>query len=353
MARKIIIIGAGIIGASIAYHLAKAGGDVSVIEKSLPASGATSKSFAWINASFPENLDFYRLRTASIKEYHVLEKELGGTQFKVRWGGSLSWDLGNEELHQAEKFDYPLSRIDQQEFAALEPAVMPAPDDSILAQMEGAINPVAATNALLEAAADHGAKLSYGLEVESFIISGNRVTGVKTAIGSIIGDHIVVAAGVWAQSLLAALNIDLPMNNSYGLLARTKPVARVLSHVILSPDLHFHQELDGSIVVGESFSGSELSDHPFDDAGRILHTLKRRLPDVKGLKLDFITFGNRPIPEDGFPVVGPVCGVDGLYLATMHSGITLAPIIGRLASEEILSNTPSDLLKPYRLSRFQ
>ena len=70
------------------------------------------------------------------------------------------------------------------------------------------------------------------------------------------------------------------------------------------------------------------------------------------LIFDFHSLGHRPMPVDGFPAVGRVPGIAGLYVAVMHSGITLAPAVGRFVAEEILAGRRASLLAPYGLERF-
>jgi len=357
MARKIVIIGAGIIGAAIGYHLSRDGADVTVIEKSAPASGATSKSFAWINAHFTETPEFFALRMASIAAWQTLEKEIDHADFKVRWGGSLSWGDSNEDhkgqIQAPGNPDYRVETINPAEFSTLEPAVRPPDGDCLHALDEGAIDPVAATRVLLQAAARHGAKMIYGCGIDRLLMQNNRITGVATPYGEIATDEIVVAAGVWSQNLLADAGVGLPMDNSYSIIVRSTPAEPLISRVMLSPDVHFRQDIDGSVIFAESFVGGEIGGDPSKSATKILKLLRHRVPGLRRIEIENIFVGNRPIPADGFPVIGRASGTQGLYLASMHSGITLAPIVGRLASEEILANRQSDLLAPYRLSRFQ
>ncbi len=355
MAKKIVIIGAGIIGASIAYHLAKNGADVTVIEKAVPASGATSKSFAWINASFSHTLDYYQLRMASIAAYRTLEADLQDDGFKVHWHGSLSWELNGEEqsqhIEELTRFGYPLQTIDPKEVASLEPLLNQPDGDCIHCQSEGAINPVAVTEILLQAAAKLGSRNLFGCKVDT-IIPGDGYIGIETDLGQIYADTIVVAAGEWAQSLLNTVQVNLPMNNNYGIIVHTRPVTPILSHIILSPNLHFRQEPDGTIIAGETFSGGTVKEDPITIADRILGHLKHCLPTIENLEIDHVMVGKRPVPQDGFPAVGFVEEIEGLYLASMHSGITLAPIIGSLAAGEILNRDKADLLKSFRPARF-
>ena len=86
---RVVVVGAGIVGACIAWNLSKRGCDVTIIDKAGPAAQASGNSFAWINASWYDTPDSYlALRTQSLNEYHRLSAEL---DFPIRWGGSLEW----------------------------------------------------------------------------------------------------------------------------------------------------------------------------------------------------------------------------------------------------------------------
>lgn len=351
----IVVIGAGIVGASIAYNLASKGAAVTLLEQSTPATAATSQSFAWINAHAPSNADYFRLRLASIEEYHRLETALQGA-FAVKWGGSLYWEVEGNELHreaaQLGEFGYPARVIRQNRFAELAPEVANPPADSIHFELEGAVDPVSMTQALIGAAVGHGATTIYGCRVDGFSKTGGRVDAVETSFGRIPASSVVVAAGTFAQSLLAGVGIRLPMDNRKGIIIRTLAVKPFLDHLILAPELHFRQDLDGSLLVGENFSGHYSGSNPVDVAGTLMQRLRARLPNVSGLKLGRITLGQRPVPLDGYPAVGWIDDGHSLYVASMHSGVTLAPIVGKIVSEELLAGIAADLLAPFRPTRF-
>jgi glycine/D-amino acid oxidase-like deaminating enzyme len=168
------------------------------------------------------------------------------------------------------------------------------------------------------------------------------------------GDKVVVATGAWSQKMLARFDIDLPMDNRTGVIVHTLPTAPVVDHVIMSPDIHFRQNIKGRIIMGEIFSGGGLdesiSESPVEFAAKMLERLKTRLPDVKDLTVDRIMVGKRPVPQDGMPAVGMLGGV---YVAVMHSGITLAPLVGKLVAQEIIEGQASDLLTDFRPTRFK
>ncbi|NJO38350.1 MAG: FAD-binding oxidoreductase, partial [Rhizobiales bacterium] len=178
-----------------------------------------------------------------------------------------------------------------------------------------------------------------------------RVTGVGGGDGMIDAERVVIAAGVGAEAILKSAGIELPMANRFGVMLQSRPVARVLDHIIWGDRLHMKQQADGRIVIGEVFSEGWTERDPGLIAEQMLAEARRHLPEVD-LVIEHVTIGLRPIPKDGMPVVGRAEGLDGLYVAVMHSGITLAPIVGRMAAEEMLDGIRFETLAPYRLSRF-
>lgn len=112
------------------------------------------------------------------------------------------------------------------------------------------------------------------------------------------------------------------------------------------------QAADGRIVAATSFNGTDPGEDPGATAQMLFADLASRLSPDAGLVYDSYKIGYRPMPKDGFPIIGRASGLAGLYLAVTHSGITLAPAIGRFAADEILNNNSEPLLAPYRLSRF-
>ena len=95
MTRHVVIVGAGIIGAAIAFRLSQGGARVTVVEGALPASGASGRSFGWINASFSLNEDHFLLRVAALTAHHALAADLGPLRTTEEWFGQLKsiWEL--------------------------------------------------------------------------------------------------------------------------------------------------------------------------------------------------------------------------------------------------------------------
>ena len=287
--------------------------------------------------------------------HHELERALGEA-LHMRWGGSLAWELEGDGLtsfaEECTARGYPVRIIGAEEFARLEPHVADVPDQALLSESEGALNPVAATQALLQAASGRGARVLFGCEINGFRRNGGSLRGLRTSFGEITADRVVLAAGTATAPLLETEGLHLPMDNRDGLIVHTRPLKRVLEHLILSPEIHFRQETDGRIVIGEDFSGRTVDEDPNEMAERLLRLLKRRLPELSEFEIGAVMVGTRPEPLDGYPAVGFMRDTDWLYVASMHSGITLAPIIGKLAAAEISGDDAAALLEPFRPTRF-
>lgn len=353
--RKCIVVGAGIIGASIAYSLSKEGADVTILEKAQPASGATSKSFGWINANYPETQEYFNLRSASMAEFHLLAAELD-KDIGLKWSGSLWWESKNEAFLQhvnlLKIFNYAFELVDSARFNELEPKIFGIPEETALFPLEGAVDPIAMTMALIDQAKMNNATLVTDCVVERLIVEDDRCVGVDTPTGEYYGDTVIIAIGVHAENFLADAGIKLPMNNQEGIIIHIQPVEQFLNFLHLSPEIHFRQHTSGSIIVAEDFGGGPGNADPDQVADTVKSKLGKLIPDINSIDIGEITVGERPMPADGFPALGQPEKLLGLYVVSMHSGVTLSPIVGKLAAIEILDGENQALLNPYRLSRF-
>ena len=201
-------------------------------------------------------------------------------------------------------------------------------------------------------AADLGVEVRIGDEVSDFLVNQGRVIGLETTGGSLEADHVVLAAGVASAGFAARLGFELPLQSSPGLLVHSRPMPPLLGRVVESPGLHMKQDPDGRLVAGTSFGGGPVPNDPEAEGQRLIDRIKAALSGTERLEMERVTLGLRPIPEDGLPAIGPAPGLEGLYLAVMHSGITLAPAVGRFAAMELLDGAEVELLSPFRPDRF-
>jgi glycine/D-amino acid oxidase-like deaminating enzyme len=358
--RRVVVAGAGIMGSAVAFRLAQRGAHVTVIEKGQPASAATANSFAWINATFSKQpRAYFELNRLGIFAWRQTDRELAGA-LDVQWGGSIEWYPDEESArelaehvraHQA--WGYGARLIDASALRTLEPRLNPGPVvRASHADEEGHVDPVKAAHTLLDRARAAGAIVLTNTEVTGLDRPSGRLRAVRTSTGSVEADMLIVACGVDTPRIAAMAGLDVPLRDSPGLLAHTKPLPRLIDRVVLAPKAHMKQKSDGRIVVGEGFGGSPTTTATLEEGRRALAIASGFLPDLNVDAIDRVTLGWRPLPKDGFPVVGFAPRAADIYVTVMHSGVTLSPFIGRAAAVEILDGVEIDALQPYRVSRF-
>ena len=162
---------------------------------------------------------------------------------------------------------------------------------------------------------------------------------------------MIVAAGAGAAAIAATAGLALPISTPPALLVVTKPYAKLLNGLVMTPAMQLRQTADGRFSAAAGFDGTDPGDDGAAAAADLFGAVKDLLPSAASLAFDFHVVGRRPIPRDGFPIVGRAEGIDGLYVAVTHSGITLAPAIGRFVAEEIVTGHRDPLLAPFGLER--
>jgi glycine/D-amino acid oxidase-like deaminating enzyme len=355
--RSVIVVGAGIVGACLAYRLAGSGIDVTVVETAAPRAGASGGSWAWINAMAATDKSYYDLRRAGIGAWHELEQDLAGT-LPLDWSGALVWDSA---LVDPDTTGAPAAygarigasrKITGSEARAIEPLLGTTPTRAILSEEDGLLDAAAATEIVLDAARDKGARLAIGRSVTGVVREDGRAIGLETDHGALSAETVVIAAGVGAPPILSSIGFDLPMANKPGLLVTTAPVPDRLSKALWSERVHIKQRRDGALVIGENAHAPGALDDPDNTARAMISAAEILLPSLAPLTIARTGIATRPIPADGLPVIGPVPETEGLHVAVMHSGVTLAAVTARLLTDEILHGTRSELLAPYRPARF-
>jgi glycine/D-amino acid oxidase-like deaminating enzyme len=369
---RVGVVGGGIVGASIALHLAQAGAKVMVFEKVGPAQGATQNSFAWVNA-FVDDTHYRTLRIQSLLAYRELDKTLS---LNMVWGGYVNWASTGAETKlvrssavQLAGTPYPVRSVTADEFAKLDPSVTPGViADAIYSSIDAHLDPVFVTRKFLDGAARAGAKILYPCELTALEVSAGRLKGAVTNQGKFPLDRLVVAAGVDTPRVLAMAGFPLTLKHAPGILAHSASLPPLSRLVHDAPGgLSFKQMADGSVVGtdapdppdipahqgirahGEQFPTDELRNY---HGNRILTKISKFLPGAQGTQLDRLTLGFRPMPADEFPVMGALPSLPELHVAVTHSGVTLAPIIGRLTAGEVLHGSRAGMFAPYRPERF-
>ncbi|MGY8985353.1 MAG: NAD(P)/FAD-dependent oxidoreductase [Sphingomonadales bacterium] len=370
---KVIVVGAGIIGASIAYHLAKSGVQVTVIDQEAPASHASRGTFAWINATWPKQPHAYHtLNQESVANWYDLQKSLN---LSIKWRGSIEWFESAErqlklvdQIEEQKKWGEPAEMIGPKELEVLEPQMdFSSTKLAAFSPRDGAIDPVAATNALLKAAIDLGAEVKYPCRLTDVLMKGGRLQSIKTTLSIIEADKLVIATGASPNAGQEFAGINIPQRTTPGIITITKPFSPILNRVISAPGIHMHQRSNGRIVIGEQEGPPKNTVHKIrlkgrpnqypneyiahEHAARMIANAGTFLPAISGVEVDDVYIGWRPLPLDGQPVIGAAPERPDVYMAIMHSGVTLAPIVGQLATYELISGDKIEKLNAYRPDR--
>ena len=334
------MVGAGIVGASLAYHLAGRGRPVTVVDAGLPGSGVTRASFAWIGRPVASDLPSVPLRHLALDEYRRLEAELPA--LSIRWTGSLSWDGFDEG--QGPRTD---------DVAALEPHLLAPPAVAVHRPEDAAFEPVAATELMVAAARDRGARLLTGVLATALDHRAGTVTGVRTTAGVLPADTVVLAAGTGAVALCAGIGVALPVEPSPAVLVRLRATPGLVRTIIATPSLEVRQLDDGTVLAPTAYSGETDRAALLATARRVRDRFAASFTAASDTEVGSVEIGWRPMPTDGEPVIGRPAGTRGLYVAVMHSAITLAAAVGRLAATEVLTGSPAPELAGCRPDRFR
>lgn len=364
---KIIVIGAGVIGASIAYRLAQGGAEVVVVEKERVGAGTSGISFAWTNAHRKPPRPYHDLNAGGMKAHAALRDEFGATPW---WhgGGGLEWEpeerraAQRANVEQLLSWGYAAEWIDPAGVRDLEPDIDPATiGDAPVAFFpeEGWCDPVLYAHAMISAARRrHGARLICGGAVTDLVMTGDKVSGVRMADGTTHGaDMVVNCAGRWTNDVVRESGLHLPMAPSVGLLVFTPPVASALSRVVHSSVINVRPDGAGRLMLHWDATDATVGlDTPLSpsmpQARDLVARARRLLPSIGAVAPEAVRIGVRPIPGDHLTAAGPVPRVRGYYVAVTHSGVTMSPFLGILAADEILHGRERPELADFRPARF-
>ncbi|MES0101074.1 FAD-binding oxidoreductase [Mesorhizobium sp. M0019] len=367
--RRVVVVGAGIFGASSALHLARLGLDVTIVNDGAPANGASGRSLSWLNSARREDTPYFRLRMAGIDRYRTLAATRPETAAWLRFDGGLTWDADDEanqiasicQLEQSIGYDAIL--LGRAEVAAVTPGVNAGAitqQGAIFNPGEGWVDLPSLIDLLLSEFRARGGKLIQDAGLVRIDIGGGRACGVVTAHGmKIDADAVLLAVGPATPTMLAEIGVHVPDATPISLLLKTKPVKSALRAVLNTPRVAVRPTPDGAFVLDSAWSEEEVIVN--SDGTHTVHdeTVQGLLDEASAvlegnprLQLASYGVGPKPIPGDGEPVLGAIETIAGIYVTFSHSGATLGLIAGELLAREIASGNPHPMLASFRLHRF-
>jgi sarcosine oxidase subunit beta len=348
-----IIIGAGVHGASLAFHLAQRGVKALIIEKKFVAAGATGRSSGLVRMHYDVRQDS-ELAWVSFNYFRNWKEMVGGESGFKRTGflqfvapDDVEKMSANVKMHQ--EIGIPAMLIKADDVKRLAPTF--ATDDIQLAAFEpesGYADPTATANAFINAAKEKGARLIQDCAVTGIIISGGKVKGVETAQGRFDAPIVVNAAGAWAGKLNELAGLDLPYDtwrHDTMFVARPREVGPEHPTVIdFSNEMYFRPDAGNLTLLGLE-DGNPLGESPDNDTDhakngfveRGIDRICKRIPVMENGGLYSAHGGYDGITPDQHPMLGAI-GPDGFFLDCGHSGtgFKISPAVGLCMSELIL-----------------
>lgn len=369
----VVLIGAGVVGSSIAFNLSRRNVQVTVLDSDEPGRAASLVSFAWANARDKNPRHYHDLNRRSVDMWYRLARRIGHSDI-ITWGGEMRWSAtpeGADELrarvNTLQSWGYPIRLLSPPEVRALEPDLVTGEITAAShTDIEFHVDTQAFVRACLSKAEETGAKVVPNTRATGLMVARGggetRVEAVVTDAGEFGCDVAVLAGGADTSELAAYAGLELPFGHTFGATVLTEAVDAAFKNVAVvhtprdrQPMMNLRQLKDGSVMIHGGSHGADQDEsmgRTDQDAEYLLESAAEYLPGLRAAKIKEIRRGRRPMPEDGHPILGFACAVPNLYFAAMHSGVSLAALVGEFATTEIVDGARIEVLEPFRVERF-
>ncbi|MDQ2743664.1 MAG: FAD-binding oxidoreductase [Chloroflexota bacterium] len=365
---KITVIGAGMIGVSIAAEAAARGVEVTLIDKNSPGSGTSSLSYGWVNSNNKYPQDYFELNLAGMDAHYQLAADgadwfapTGHVEFATNPAHAIELLRRLDRLGQ---LGYGAEKIAPGYAQELVPdlKIPTSCDFAALFPREAHCYPNLYIRHRLRQSRGHKFTLLSGVEVVHLSERGSgAVVGLSDG-STIFADHVISAAGRWTNSIAAAAGLG-PVMTEYrepgdvtvGYLAVTNPLTTDVTGLVTSPELNVRPagggrlmlqalDLDATAAAGTAPGTTSAL------AGEFTSRLQTLLHNTENATISEIGVGRRAMPADGQSIIGTDPSVPWLYLVATHSGVTLAPLLGTGVVAEAFGE-PEPLFDGFRPAR--
>ena len=374
-----IVVGAGIVGASTAFELARRGESVMLLDRGEVSGGTTGLGEGNVLAGDKDAGPELELTIAGLAMYDELEARLGD-EARIRRKGCLlvhpdarTWNGEAERVGRLVAAGVDARLVEADELRELEPALTGAVAGASWFPGDLQCDPRAITRALARRATELGCETRTGTPVDAIAVHDGRVAGVRAGGELLPAGTVVLAAGPWSGPLAQTAGLPLPLEPRKGQLARVRlPEAdeQFLRHKIVDGGYLLSVESagaglqvstvietthDGAVIVGSTRERRGFDDRVDHDLARTLRARAARLvPAVAGCEIDDVWVGFRPWLPDNLPAIGASRRVPGLLVGTGHEGAGVAqgPITGRLLAQLVSGKRPDVDVAPFDPDRF-
>jgi sarcosine oxidase subunit beta len=370
---EVIIIGAGVMGASLAFQLTRAGvKSVTVLDKTGLCGGMTAKSGALVRMHYTNEPEA-RMAFASLRYFQDWKDIVGGECGFTQTGFIMTVSPDNADrlrknVEMLQRVGVKTSVLTSEELRELQPFTQV--DDLTVAAYEpesGYADPRATATAFMRQAQRQGATLREGVAVTAIRIGGGRVGGVDTSDGRFEAPVVVVMAGPWSDRLLRTVGIDFPLTPQRAQIAfyhRPPPLAK--GHMVFidgALGAYFRPHGEGLTLIGvgrwkpepppDPDYYSEANDPDFIPAAKA--KAARRIPGLQQAEYAHGHAGIYDVSPDSRAILDRAPGIEGLYLAAGFSGtgFKISPAVGACMAELITQGRATSVdISPFRFSRF-
>ena len=366
-ARDVVIVGGGVIGASIAYHLTTRGiASVTVLERDTLGSGSTSKNAGGIRQQFSSEINA-RLSQMSVPRFERFEAEMGidiafqqvGYLFLIT--DERDVPAFQRSLALWERLGVPARRVERDEIRSIFPEL--AIDDVLFATFcpqDGHADPNSILSGYVSRARERGVTFREHARVTGIDAGGGRIRSVTVGDERIPCDVVVNAAGAWGSEIGRLVGAELPIRPLRRHIFITRDAVG-LDHAIpltieFATTLYMHRE-SGGILLGMA----DPEDAPsYDDSVNweflptVVERAMARLPALERTSVRSGWAGLYEDTPDKHPIIGCIDGIDGFVVAAGFSGHGLmhAPAVGEIVADLIAGRPPALDVTPLRLTRF-
>jgi glycine/D-amino acid oxidase-like deaminating enzyme len=359
-----IVVGAGYIGSSVAYHLSRAGLKTAIFDQGSMAAGASRANYGNIQIQDLELQHSVPMIQQGQSRFATLEEELDWDLGLRKLGGLLpienenQWTIMAEREKALQAIGIQSELIPAKRLQEVEPCIDPSGLLGGLYHLhEGQLDPFQLINAYLTRGRERGLKEYYHCPITGFELAGTKIQSVQTAAGNFSAEHIVLCTGAYTVSLGKMLGLKWDMLHyvlGQAMVSEAIPI-QLRNHLasasffemgadipkgVLLANMAISQSTHGNLLLGESmFEADHFKTHmPAESLPRIARSVLKYFPTFQ--KLRILRGWSAAIADtrDGLPLFGPVAGFEGLYLATaFRSTVIVTPLVGETLAQLITS----------------
>jgi len=352
--QDVLVIGGGVLGMSIAYHLSRLGASVTVFERDYPGAGASGANAAIVASSTTSPLSY-----ALLEEWgkHLLVElgEAAGDDALFEACGRLRLvtekEVGSsviDVVRRNREAGIAVQYLQAESVEALEPQISSAGLlGAAYSPSDGIADPFRLLRVLVERINRRRGTLRHHTRVCT-IRRTNRFVQVTTPRATYLGKVLVIASGVGSGQLSQQLGVTLPIRPMRGQILVTEQLPRLFHHVI-SPGIT--QCRSGNILLGVSMEDAGFAN---ENTLSVLQTIARgsilKAPILKTACIIRCFSGLRPMPRDGLPILDRLPGYGNVYISVSHNGLTASQAIGQGMAQWIAEGEKPHLLAPFALA---